>query len=101
MKWSKIITRSEDVGHAVDRLAEALNLTDDQAKAIVHQSVGSLVKSNRAKLDKQIAFLEKQIAENKLDVLETAPGCECGDPETDRAAHPGPDKSAGHCGTLR
>ncbi|MEZ4550562.1 MAG: biotin/lipoyl-binding protein [Desulfobacterales bacterium] len=69
----KIITRSEDVGHAADRLAEALNLTDDQAKAIVHQSVGSLVKSNRAKLDKQIAFLEKQIAENKLDVLEPPP----------------------------
>ena len=69
----KIITRSEDVGHAADRLAEALNLTDDQAKAIVHQSVGSLVKSNRTKLDKQIAFLEKQIAENKLDVLEPPP----------------------------
>ncbi len=69
----RIITRSEDVGHAADRLADALNLTDDQAKAIIHQPIGSLVASGREKLDRQIAFLEKQIAENKLDVLEPPP----------------------------
>lgn len=66
----KIIAESPDAGHAVDRLSEALNLTDDQAKAIVHQPLGALAKSSREKLDKQIAFLEKQIAENKLDLQE-------------------------------
>jgi len=68
-----IIARSKDTGQATERLAEALNMTNDQAKAIIHQPIGSLVTSNRDKLDRQIAFLEKQIAQNKLDVLEPPP----------------------------
>ncbi|MBC2715215.1 MAG: efflux RND transporter periplasmic adaptor subunit [Desulfobacteraceae bacterium] len=69
----KIITSAKDAGEAVDQLSDALNITSDQAKAILHQPVGALVKSSQKKLDKQIAFLEKQIAENKIDMQDPVP----------------------------
>ncbi len=69
----KVITTAKDAGEAVDRLSDALNITSDQAKAIVHQPLGALVKSGQKKLDKQIAFLEKQIAENKIDMQDPIP----------------------------
>jgi len=69
----KVITTAKDSAQAVDRLSEVLNITSDQAKAIVHQPIGALVKSGQKKLDKQIAYLEKQIAENKIDAQEPIP----------------------------
>jgi len=69
----KIITSAKDVGEAVNQLSNALNITSDQAKAIVHQPIGALVKSGQKKLDKQIAFLEKQIAEHRIDEREPIP----------------------------
>lgn len=69
----KVITTARDAGEAVDRLSEVLNITSDQAKAIIHQPIGGIVKSGQKKLDKQIAYLEKQIAENKIDAQEPIP----------------------------
>jgi len=69
----KIVTTAKDNGQAVDQLSDALNISSDQAKAIVHLPLGALVMSGREKLDKQIAYLEKQIAENKIDVREPIP----------------------------
>lgn len=69
----KIIIASSDIGQAVDRLSDALNISSDQAKAIVHQPLGALVQSGRDKLDKQIAYIEKQIAENKIDIQDPVP----------------------------
>jgi membrane fusion protein, multidrug efflux system len=63
----KIIRASEDNAQAMDRLADALQLSPDQAKAIVHLPLGELVKSSREKRDKQIAYLKQQIADNKID----------------------------------
>lgn len=68
-----VITTARDTGDAVDRLSDVLNITSDQAKAIIHQPIGALVKSGQKKLDKQIAFLEKQIAENKIDMQDPIP----------------------------
>jgi len=63
----KIIQTSEDNAQAMDRLADALHLSADQAKAVVHLPFSELVKSSQEKRDKQIAYLEKQIADNKID----------------------------------
>lgn len=68
-----IVSQAKDDGEAVKKIAAALNLTTDQARAIVHQPVGAMVKSGREKLDRQIAFIEQQIAENKLDVQSPPP----------------------------
>lgn len=68
-----IVSQAKDDGAAVERIAAALNLTDDQAKAVVHQPISALAQSGRKKLDRQIAFIEQQIAENNLDFSEPPP----------------------------
>ena len=72
-KVVETITIAKDMGQAVDRLSDALNISPDQAKAIVLMPLGSLVTSGREKLDKQILFIEKQIAENKIELQEPIP----------------------------
>jgi membrane fusion protein, multidrug efflux system len=69
----KIVSTAKDIGQAVEQLVDALSISPDQAKAIVLIPLGSLVKSGREKLDKQIAFIEKQIAENKIEIQEPIP----------------------------
>lgn len=69
----KIFAMSKNTGDAVDRLSEKLKVTPDQAKAIVHLPLGSIVKSSREKLDARIAFLEKEIAEGRVDLQEPPP----------------------------
>jgi len=63
----RVIRESEDNAQAMDRLADELHLSADQAKAVAHLTFGELLKSSRENRDKQIAYLEKQIAENRID----------------------------------
>jgi RND family efflux transporter MFP subunit len=65
-KVVQILKMSQDDGEAVDQLKKLLNVTDDQAKAIVHLPLNSLTQFQQEKLERQLAFLEQQIAEKKI-----------------------------------
>jgi RND family efflux transporter MFP subunit len=65
-KVVQILKISRDDGEAVDQLKKLLNVTDDQAKAIVHLPLNSLTRFQQEKLERQLAFLEQQIAEKKI-----------------------------------
>ena len=65
-KVVQVIKMSQDDGEAVGRLKKLLNVTDDQAKAIIHLPLNSLTRFQQDKREKQVAFLEQQIAEKKI-----------------------------------
>ncbi|RJP86417.1 MAG: efflux RND transporter periplasmic adaptor subunit [Desulfobacteraceae bacterium] len=69
----KTLREAQDTSDAVDRLKKLLNVTDDQAKAIVHLPLNSMVQFQQDKLGKQIAFLEQQIAEKKISAQALVP----------------------------
>jgi len=68
-----IIKSSKDQNDAIKKLAAQLKVTPDAAKAIVHMPLNALVKFQRTKLDRQIAYVNKQIAAHKLEVAPQAP----------------------------
>jgi len=69
----KILVASEDHGEAGKKLTSELNLSSDQALAIIHMPLSSLLKYERNNLDKQIARFKKDIAENKIEMEPEAP----------------------------
>jgi RND family efflux transporter MFP subunit len=63
-----VIHASKDAGDAVKKLTGEFKMTPDQAKAVLHMPVAAFSESERAKLDKQIAYVQKQIQDKKLEV---------------------------------
>ncbi|MCU0599796.1 MAG: efflux RND transporter periplasmic adaptor subunit [Desulfobacterales bacterium] len=63
-----VISASKDPGDAVKKLADELKMTPEQAKAVLHMPLAAFSELERAKLDKQIAYIQKQIQEKKIDV---------------------------------
>jgi RND family efflux transporter MFP subunit len=61
-----VISESKDPGDAVKKLEEKLQMTPDQAKAALQMPLAAFSKFERDKVDKQIAYLQTQIRENKL-----------------------------------
>jgi membrane fusion protein, multidrug efflux system len=68
-----LLKTSDDQNHAVTRLSEKLDFTEDQAKAVLHMPLSSLVRFERERLAGQIDYVEKQIAARKLDISEPPP----------------------------
>lgn len=62
----EILKSSADDGAAVRELKKRLHLTDDQAKAVVHLPLNALTRVQQEKRDRQIAYLERRIAEKTL-----------------------------------
>ncbi len=62
------ISESKDATEAVQKLTTIFNLTPDQAKAVLHMSLIDFSQLEQAKLQKQIAYVQKQIKEKKLDM---------------------------------
>ncbi len=63
-----VVQSAKDPNDAAQKLAEKFSLTPDQAKSILHMSIASLAASEKARLEKQIAYIKGQIAANKLDI---------------------------------
>jgi membrane fusion protein, multidrug efflux system len=63
-----VISVSKDAGDAIKKLTDELKMTPDQAKAVLHMPMAAFSEFERAKLDKQIAYIQKQIQDKKLDV---------------------------------
>ena len=64
---------ADDQNHAVNVLSDELGLTEDQAKAVLHMPLSSLVRFERDRLAGQIDYVEKQIAAKKLDMPHAPP----------------------------
>lgn len=69
----EVLKRSDDQNHAVEGLSEALGFTEDQAKAVLHMPLSSMVRFERERLADQIDYVEQQIAAKKLDIPEPPP----------------------------
>lgn len=68
-----ILKASADQKAAAERLEAELDLTSDQVKTILHMPFSELVKGQQAKLDRQIADIRQQIAENKIEIRTDRP----------------------------
>jgi nitrate reductase NapAB chaperone NapD len=68
-----VINASKDPDDAVKKLTDELKMTPDQAKAVLHMPLSAFSEFERAKLDKQIAYIQQQIQEKKLDVAPEQP----------------------------
>ncbi len=64
---------SDDQNHAIRALSTELDLTADQAKAVLHMPLSALVGFERDRLAGQIEYVEKQIAAKKLDIPAASP----------------------------
>ncbi|RJP37222.1 MAG: efflux RND transporter periplasmic adaptor subunit [Desulfobacteraceae bacterium] len=64
---------ADDQNHAVEILSDELDFTEDQAKAVLHMPLSSLVRFERDRLAGQIDYVEKQIAAKKLDMPHAPP----------------------------
>lgn len=64
---------SDDQNHAIRALSTELDLTADQAKAVLHMPLSALVRFERERLVGQIDYVEKQIAAQKLDIPAAPP----------------------------
>jgi RND family efflux transporter MFP subunit len=64
---------SDDQNNALSALSDELDLTEDQAKAVLHMPLSALVGLERDRLAGQIDYVEKQIAAKKLDIPSIPP----------------------------
>ena len=65
---TSILKTSADQKTAAERLQAELSLSADQVKTILHMPLSELVKDQQEKLDRQVADIKQQMAENKLDI---------------------------------
>ncbi len=65
---TKILTESKDQNQAALTLSADLGLTEDQAKAVLNMPFSTLVRFEQERLAGQIAYIQNQIAANKLDM---------------------------------
>jgi len=65
---ASILKTSADQKIAAERLQAELGLSADQVKTILHMPLSELVKDQQEKLDRQVADIKQQMAENKLDI---------------------------------
>lgn len=72
-KLVAIVKASEDINEAAGKLASAVSISEDAAKAALHMPLGGLVQFQQEKLARQIAYVERQIAEHKLEIEPQAP----------------------------
>lgn len=63
-----ILKTADDQNHAARALSAELDITVDQAKAVLHMPLSTLVGFEQERLAGQIAYVEKQIAAGKLDI---------------------------------
>ncbi len=68
-----ILTASDDQGEAARTLAAELDITEDQAKAVLQMPLSALVRAERERLAGRIAHLEQQIAAGKHDIPAAPP----------------------------
>ncbi len=68
-----IVRQAKDANDAAQKLAAELNISEDAAKAAVHMTLGTLAEFQQEKLTRQIAYVERQIAEHKLEVEVQSP----------------------------
>ena len=68
-----IVREAEDMNEAAKKLAAKFSVSEDAAKAALHMPVGGLVKFQQDKLARQIAYVERQIAEHKLEIEPQTP----------------------------
>lgn len=68
-----ILTASDDQGEAARTLAAELDITGDQAKAVLQMPLSALVRAERERLAGRIASLEQQIAAGKIDIPAAPP----------------------------
>ena len=68
-----IVGNAKDENDAAKKLADELQVSTDAAKSVLHMPVGALVKFQKEKLARQITYVERQIAEHKLEVETQSP----------------------------
>lgn len=64
---------AKDENDAAKKLADELQISTDAAKSVLHMPLGALVRFQKEKLARQISYVERQIAEHKLEVDTQAP----------------------------